>query len=606
MKSTYTKSGLILALAMLFVCAINVKSQEKESINSEEQNIKLRSKIKEDNYSTLKNIKKVSNFNSEKEKFQNEYSSFKTFSESNREKIVQGILADPSDSAYIYDWNTEIEDWFLDTRILYYSSASSVEIIEEKKAEESDDWEKQNKSEYLYYNSNGLQRLTNSFWKDATKEWIVNEIEAYNEKGMETEYFFKVWNDTTQKFIDGIRIVSTYENDTNLVEDILQEWDTVTNSWSFALMVENEFNSKGLITSSIEKVYDKESSDWGNSYYMTYEYDETYYLTGETWQYWDTISSQWMNDVNISRTYNEVGAFSGQLVQVWDTVASEWENNNQRMIGYNDFLDLVSINDQIWDSSSESWEDTTRATYVYTDLGDYSSYLEEVWNGTSWENTYQETYTYDANNFLTDILLEKWKNDDWVYYAVIYYTYDAIGGYIKSRQDDYWNPNTESWETEFYAELAVVANALDFIEYYDKDWNDTLYKFTGGYRELYEYYYNGQTKELTVQEWDSENSQWVNDQKIEYYWYAALSTNPNEYDEISIYPTPFRNNLNIELNENINSAEIKLYNIQGQKIDTYFFDKKVNSIDLSRLKNGVYFIVYEANNRKFVKKIVKQ
>ena len=609
MKSTSTKTKLIVVFALLFVAATNVNSQVKTYQKNKEVIQELRSQKNKEKLTPGSDIRKQNPINLKKETFESKFSPVKIYSGTRNTNALLNILADASDSAYIYDW-VEVDnnwDWSLDSRILYYYGANGVEVTQEKKAEGSGEWEKRNKSEYLYYASNELQKLTNSFWKNATQEWIDYELEAYNETGMETEYYYKLWNDTTQKFTDGIRITSTYKKDTLLIKDVLQEWDTLLNTWSFALMVENEFNSRDLITSSVEKIYNKESSQWENSYNTAYEYDGSGDLMSETLQYWDTISDQWANDVYVTRSYNEIGDLTEQLIQVWDATASEWQNNYKRNIAYNNStLQLESINDQIWDKTTENWRDTTRATYVYTDLGSISTYLEEAWNGTSWGNIYQETYNYNSQGYRTGIEINQWdsENQDWKNYITVYYTYDSEG-YLESERYDYWDSTTEQWETGYFDEWTQTGDYFH-NDFYTKNWNDTLDKFTGGTRELTTYYLSGLIKEYTLQRWDTTTSSWVNEQKEEYFWNPALPAEYNELEQISIYPTPFNNTLNIELTENINTIEIEIYSIQGQKIDKFYLDKMITTIDLSRLKNGVYFIVYEANNKQFVKKIIKQ
>lgn len=71
--------------------------------------------------------------------------------------------------------------------------------------------------------------------------------------------------------------------------------------------------------------------------------------------------------------------------------------------------------------------------------------------------------------------------------------------------------------------------------------------------------------------------------------------------QVSLYPNPVRNVLNIQLESEIKSVE--LYTIQGQKI----MQSKNKEIDLSYLNSGVYMIrVEDENNGIVTKRIVKE
>jgi hypothetical protein len=75
---------------------------------------------------------------------------------------------------------------------------------------------------------------------------------------------------------------------------------------------------------------------------------------------------------------------------------------------------------------------------------------------------------------------------------------------------------------------------------------------------------------------------------------------------ISLFPIPVVNELNIKLNENKNYV-VTLYNLQGNVVENKTI-KASSTIDMSQLPYGVYFIqvATEDNNIGFVKRIVKQ
>jgi hypothetical protein len=84
---------------------------------------------------------------------------------------------------------------------------------------------------------------------------------------------------------------------------------------------------------------------------------------------------------------------------------------------------------------------------------------------------------------------------------------------------------------------------------------------------------------------------------------APLSTDDNSIKKLSVYPNPANNYVKIST-ENIIS-KVQLFNIIGKKVlETKSL--KNNSLNISSLKNGVYFLkIYDANNKTATKKLIK-
>ncbi|MGB0862637.1 MAG: T9SS type A sorting domain-containing protein [Saprospiraceae bacterium] len=74
---------------------------------------------------------------------------------------------------------------------------------------------------------------------------------------------------------------------------------------------------------------------------------------------------------------------------------------------------------------------------------------------------------------------------------------------------------------------------------------------------------------------------------------------------LNIFPNPATNYLNIEWkNEKNISADIRILNIIGQEVATYFNINNGEKISLERLQNGVYFIEMTINNQRIIQKFV--
>lgn len=74
-------------------------------------------------------------------------------------------------------------------------------------------------------------------------------------------------------------------------------------------------------------------------------------------------------------------------------------------------------------------------------------------------------------------------------------------------------------------------------------------------------------------------------------------------DKILLYPNPIENTLTI--NGITTKQSVSIYDIAGRIVKTVIIDQDQNSINLNRLKTGVYFILINENNQLITKKFMK-
>jgi len=79
-------------------------------------------------------------------------------------------------------------------------------------------------------------------------------------------------------------------------------------------------------------------------------------------------------------------------------------------------------------------------------------------------------------------------------------------------------------------------------------------------------------------------------------------------ENINIYPNPASSQITIDLERfTTDKVEINIYSILGQKMRTLITDKSKVSIDISDLREGVYFVgIIEGKEKIYVKRIIKK
>lgn len=79
-------------------------------------------------------------------------------------------------------------------------------------------------------------------------------------------------------------------------------------------------------------------------------------------------------------------------------------------------------------------------------------------------------------------------------------------------------------------------------------------------------------------------------------------------NSIEVYPNPTSSLINISINnqQGISNYQIMLYDLTGKLLIKEHFTKDLNSIDISSVPNGMYFLSIIENDNRTVKKIIKQ
>lgn len=91
-----------------------------------------------------------------------------------------------------------------------------------------------------------------------------------------------------------------------------------------------------------------------------------------------------------------------------------------------------------------------------------------------------------------------------------------------------------------------------------------------------------------------------------YYFSETCALNIEQYNQelVNIYPNPTSEFINIEAN-NVELTSIKVFSLQGQLVKEFNNSDKKN-LDLSDLKNGLYFMALKSDQGDVIKKFIKE
>ncbi|WP_165851367.1 T9SS type A sorting domain-containing protein [Brumimicrobium aurantiacum] len=98
----------------------------------------------------------------------------------------------------------------------------------------------------------------------------------------------------------------------------------------------------------------------------------------------------------------------------------------------------------------------------------------------------------------------------------------------------------------------------------------------------------------------------------EYFPLDELGLNNNGiFEDISLFPNPANDKLNISLNNYTNSMKLEIIDLTGKKVKTLNYSSQGNvefkmSIDISNLRNGLYFCKFTSDGKQVTHKFIKQ
>ncbi|MEX1190656.1 MAG: T9SS type A sorting domain-containing protein [Brumimicrobium sp.] len=84
----------------------------------------------------------------------------------------------------------------------------------------------------------------------------------------------------------------------------------------------------------------------------------------------------------------------------------------------------------------------------------------------------------------------------------------------------------------------------------------------------------------------------------------------SEFESLSFYPNPATNTLNFTLNDNSSSLKLDIYDVSGKKVKSENYSNQENgefsnSVDISELKNGLYFCKFSSGQGEVIQKFIK-
>lgn len=406
-----------------------------------------------------------------------------------------------------------------------------------------------------------------------------------------------------KEFSPGMKMVAEYDEKGRMIRMETHHWED--DKWVPAYAEEMLIDHLGQEVFFADYYYSEDDEEWVMSYgyRANDEYDENDLLVRRIWEYY--YGNGWKND---------------------------WYPSWMEEFSYNENDVLYEIIEYYYDDWDEIWEYDYRLTYTVGDdhtwISGYSYYWN--WDEEDWVPSLKyvdiEWFNFEFIQFATITILanadefddwDDWKDngdDDitWIKYMRNTAEYTATG-LIKSMMIEFWDTEfKEEWTPVFLWEIdydhfenviydvSSAHDGMDWVIMYGQkvhmEYNDDLSiksfvmsyiddYWKGGFLPfmMYEFYYSEEPTGLPV---------------------VALP------EPLVIYPNPASSDLNIQWTGADESIDITIIAVDGKIIRLYEnYPARAGetlTLDVSQLKNGIYFIRTQGKTSSRVGRFLKK
>jgi|FLOH01.1.fsa_nt_gi hypothetical protein len=347
------------------------------------------------------------------------------------------------------------------------------------------------------------------------------------------------------------------------------------NDWRISLV----YDSQGLL---FERLYQNGAgSDWINQYRDQYTYDDSTRLIQATHQLVDGES--WRNSERRLYVYDEENRLSEEVIQ--HRIGSNWLNDVRTLSRYNQtgLLDTSLI--QSWGYDEGAWLPNLLQRFSYDSQGRQTQWYSQLWVIDHWRNQDKEIYSYNSIGQLADDIIQLWVGSSWINIVRTVHSYGS---------------NT-----------LIEVSTLQEWDYDETIWYDES-------RQLFTHNNDGNRLSSTLQVWEAQDSQWLNDWLYEWQYpttSTVLDLVPGTFVLEQNYPNPFNPSTTISFALfEASKVTLKVFDIQGRELKTledallssgnYVLQWNGTDQTGKSLNTGVYFCRLQSGSESLTIKLV--
>ncbi|MGZ3866560.1 MAG: T9SS type A sorting domain-containing protein [Bacteroidia bacterium] len=390
------------------------------------------------------------------------------------------------------------------------------------------------------------------------------------------------------------------------------------------------------------------------SKYIDISYDNYQNESGYLFQLWN--GSNWVNSILDSEIFVIYGRRLSQLQKSWN--GANWVDSIQTTNNYDTSYKILATTTKKWNGSTLA--NSARDTFTFDSHNNLTHRFIQTWSGSVWNTTgsLNYSYTYNSSGLISSVTFDYSSYSSSV--NKTYYTYNSnnnvskssyyptIGfcGLMKTRDSYYYyNPNNKlkqvydiiyninqpscnygvtNYSNEYWlfdSNGNVLTDSLYTNDYptssylykYAYDLNNNLLKkvyskwngtsYVRNYQDEYTYDVNNLKQTYTHKVYAANGVKLNSGDSTVYYFSAAVDVKEldRKQGKLIVYPNPTSSTINIEMKSDKKQNKIQIIDVFGKELFNTTTKNKTETIDVSSLPSGLYFIKTDFGAQKFIK-----
>ena len=396
----------------------------------------------------------------------------------------------------------------------------------------------------------------------------------------------------------------------NCISYISYNWDTNTKQWVAIVKIDQIYSFDGKPIQYYLYRWESTSNRWINYYKYDYSYGDNNTLIIRVDYTWDPNEILWINSSKTEQYFDENDNILLSTYYRYDTNAKLWVGYKKEKYAYENNKQTLFVK-SVWDESSKLWVNAQKSEYSYDPTGNETMEIGYNWNvaENQWDNFYKYNFAIGVNgkvDTLTTFIADT--SDYWVGSYKEEYTYDESENEIQ-RINYEWDITKAQWISHYKYEYTYHSGS-QLTSYVSYSWNRTSNSWIPSIKNDFTFDINGnKTKEIS-HNWNSTDSQWMIYYKFKYFYSLhsitdkiEISNSPNPI----VSPNPATDFITItDLTIEPEKCLLCLFDSQGRlQIKKELAISGKYRLDISGIKNGIYFLNLRWVDKQFTKQIIK-
>ncbi|MCW3788956.1 T9SS type A sorting domain-containing protein [Plebeiibacterium sediminum] len=383
--------------------------------------------------------------------------------------------------------------------------------------------------------------------------------------------------------------------------------------------------TKNRLDSIVEYNLNELTSEWDKKYLK----DEYIYHNSDITEYklmlWNKLQGDWENKIKEEYDYASPHQMSGSITSLF--INNNWVNDTKKEYKYinNNLLD--EIIEYTWNSETSIWQEHKKCKYLYTfdEKIDVILFYDYDVENTNWITRKKTTYEYINDKIH---YINKWidKDNQWQLNERYWYLYDNIKWQLYTISYYQWYDGDNdlklisrkgfSYNTyDEFASESEVSRSVNETQWSAISKQSSEFDDSYSYEELLlpynpllftPFYFHHKTTSSTISTKEINNDPFIPYRHIKFFYRNDdTNTDTSEKDifTLKVFPNPATDILWVEGYNEMMPIRIELFSLNGQKV----LDQKLinnNTVDISRIKTGIYIYKVTQDNQVNTNKIL--